>query len=66
MATLSMHERGYRAGFYGREPDEADDVYLEGWRAGLRDGDRTTAQRAAAGGTLDDTSAGRTEAGEPL
>ena len=65
MATLSMHERGYRAGFYGREPSESDIAYLEGWHAGLRDGDRTAARRAAAASTLDDSSAGRNEAGEP-
>lgn len=38
---FSMHERGFRDGFWGREPREADPVYLDGYHAGLRDGDRT-------------------------
>ena len=41
---FSLHERGFRAGFYGREPAEADPTYLEGYHAGLRDGDRTRAR----------------------
>lgn len=38
---FSLHERGFRDGLHGREPREADPVYLDGYQAGLRDGDRT-------------------------
>lgn len=38
---FSLHERGFRDGFWGREPRESDPVYFDGYHAGLRDGDRT-------------------------
>lgn len=36
-----VYDRGWRDGFYGREPREACPVYLDGWHAGLAKGDRT-------------------------
>ena len=41
MPTHSLHARGWRDGFWGREPREADETYLEGYEAGYRAGDRT-------------------------
>jgi len=46
MPTFSLHERGYRDAWHGREPRECDEVYLAGYEAGARDTDRT---RRAAG-----------------
>lgn len=40
MAYLTR-ERGWRDGFWGREPREADEVYLEGWECARRASDRT-------------------------
>lgn len=48
MPTLTAYERGWRDAFWGREPREACAVYLEGYQAGARDGDRTRARRAKA------------------
>lgn len=36
-----VYDRGWRDGFYGREPREACSVYLDGWHAGIAKGDRT-------------------------
>jgi len=41
MTTFSLRERGWRDGFWGREAQEVDEVYLEGWECGRRAGDRT-------------------------
>lgn len=41
MVTLSLRERGWRDAFWGRDAQEADEAYLEGWEAGARKGDRT-------------------------
>lgn len=46
MVTLTLYERGWRAGFYGREAAESDPTYLEGWQVGLRRGDRTRTNNA--------------------
>ena len=41
MTTFSLRERGWRDGFWGREAQEVDEVYLEGLECGRRAGDRT-------------------------
>lgn len=41
MTSFSLRERGWRDGFWGREPQDADEAYLEGWECGRRAGDRT-------------------------
>ena len=41
------HARGYRDGFWGRASVEADPSYLVGFRAGVRDGDRTINRQVA-------------------
>ena len=53
---FSMHERGFRDGFYGREPRESDPVYLDGYHAGLRDGDRTRPLARSAAGIAENAS----------
>ncbi len=53
---FSLHERGYRDGFYGREPRESDPVYLDGYHAGLRDGDRTRPLARSAAGIAENAS----------
>ena len=40
--TLSLYEKGWRDGFWGREPTSADSTYMEGWAVGVRRGDRTS------------------------
>ena len=58
------YDRGWRDGFYGREPREACSVYLDGWHAGLAKGDRT--ERPAPAPRFDRPACGPDEAGEPL
>lgn len=41
MTSFSLRERGWRDGSWGREAQECDEVYLEGWECGRRAGDRT-------------------------
>lgn len=45
--TLVMHSRGWRDGWWGREPRSACEVYLDAWEAGLRDRDRHRARLVA-------------------
>lgn len=41
MTSFLLRERGWRDGFWGREAQESDEVYLEGWECGRRAGDMT-------------------------
>ena len=41
MPTFTLHERGWRDAFHGRDPRECDETYLAGYEAGARDTDRT-------------------------
>ncbi len=45
---MSLYERGWKDGFWGRDPTESDEVYLDAWEHGLRDGDRTRGALAPA------------------
>lgn len=52
----ALHMMGFRDGFYGREPRESDPVYLDGYTAGLRDGDRTRPLARSAAGIAESAS----------
>lgn len=52
----ALHMMGFRDGFYGREPRESDPVYLDGYHAGLRDGDRTRPLARSAAGNAESAS----------
>jgi hypothetical protein len=56
MMLTSLHMMGFRDGFYGREPRESDPVYLDGYHAGLRDGDRTRPIARSAAGIAENAS----------